>query len=102
MEGQKALTQHQIVMLYCRDNGEILPAKISGVVYRDTMFGSETTKRCRELRDPNSPANKYGVKVLESRKDGKFTLFFLTNIGKKIVSKYQEFDFADYVNNLIG
>lgn len=61
------MTQPQLVIEYIKDRGSILPAKLGGVVYLGTMFGSETTKRCRELR-------KKGV--LFSQKEGKFERFF--------------------------
>ena len=98
------LTQHQLVMLYCQENGKITPAKIAGFVYQDIMFGSETSKRCRELRDANSPNNKYKVKILDSEKVEKFEVFFLTEIGKRIVAQYQPQDnsIANYVNGFIN
>lgn len=68
-------TQYQIIKDYIKEHGSILPAKMSGVVYHDTMFGSETSKRCRELR-------KAGI--LESTKEGRFERFTLKEI------KYRE------------
>lgn len=62
------MTQHQLIIEYIKINGSILPAKCYGVVFKDQMLGSETSKRCRELR-------KRGI--LTSRKDGKFERFYL-------------------------
>jgi len=62
------MTQHQLIKEWILENGSILPAKMSGQIYKETMFGSEISKRCRELR-------KKGI--LMSVKDGKFERFFL-------------------------
>lgn len=62
------MTQQQMVIEYIKLNGEILPAKISGSIFMGTMFGSETSKRCRELR-------KKGI--LGSRGEGRFEVFYL-------------------------
>ncbi len=62
------MTQYQLVKEYILEYGSILPAKLSGSVYKGTMFGSEISKRCRELR-------KKGI--LTSVKEGKFERFFL-------------------------
>lgn len=60
------MTQKELVLEYVREHGEILPAKISGLVYKGYMFGSETSKRCRELRSAGK---------LVSHGEGKFTVF---------------------------
>lgn len=62
------MTQHQLVKDWIIENGSILPAKMAGKVYKDTMFGSETSKRCRELR-------KKGTLI--SIKEGRFERFFM-------------------------
>ncbi len=75
------MTQHQMVMEWVRLNGEILPAKMAGVVFMGQMFGSETSKRCRELRNPIQGVwkNPYGRKMLDSRKEGRFESFYAVN-----------------------
>jgi hypothetical protein len=62
------MTQHELVKEYIKEFGSILPAKISGVIYGGVMFGSETSKRCRELR---------GRGELTSDGDGRFERFYL-------------------------
>ena len=62
------MKQHELVLSWVRAFGSILPAKMSGRIWNDTMFGSETSKRCRELR-------KQGK--LRSEKEGKFERFYL-------------------------
>ena len=61
------MTQKQIILEYLALHGSILPAKISGEVFKGVMFGSETSKRCREMR-------KEGI--LYSDRDGKFERFY--------------------------
>ena len=56
-------------MEWVREHGSILPAKMAGVIYKGIMFGSETSKRCRELR-----ANG----LLKSHGEGRFEVFTLT------------------------
>ena len=43
-------TQRQ-VMEYIFEFGSIVPARMGGNSYQGAIFGSETTKRCRELRN---------------------------------------------------
>lgn len=62
------MTQKDLVIRYLQERGNIIPAKIAGLIYLGHMFGSETSKRCRELR-------KQGV--LQSYNDGKFEVFKL-------------------------
>ena len=62
------MTQYDLIINWIKDNGSILPAKMSGRVYQKTMFGSESSKRCRELR-------KMGI--LRSEREGKFERFYL-------------------------
>jgi len=85
------LTQHQLIIEYCKTFGSILPAKISGTVFIGQMFGSEISKRCRDLRDPNSPDNPYKRQILDSEKDGRFEKFFLI-----------EDDILDKPNGVVG
>ena len=62
------MTQHELVLAWIKEHGSILPAKMSGIVYLGEMFGSETSKRCRELRKKGK---------LRGEKDGRFERFFL-------------------------
>ena len=64
------MTQKELIKEYIKEFGSILPAKISGVVYKGTMFGSETNRRCRELRKS---------KILIGIKEGKFEKFYFNN-----------------------
>ena len=57
------MTQKQLVLEYVKEFGSIVPARMSGKVYLGKMFGSETSRRCRELRQDHK---------LESRGVGKF------------------------------
>ena len=60
------MTQKELVVSYVKEFGSILPAKIAGSTYKGYMFGSETSKRCRELRKDG---------VLQSHLEGKFEVF---------------------------
>lgn len=60
------MTQKQIILEYIDLHGSILPAKMAGQVFKGVMFGSETSKRCRELR-------KAGY--LLSHREGKFEVY---------------------------
>lgn len=73
------MTQHQLIIEYIKLNGEILPAKMAGAIFMGTMFGSETSKRCRELRSmvKGKWENPYGKQMLDSRKEGRFEVFYL-------------------------
>ena len=62
------MTQKQLVMAWVEEHGSITPAKMAGTIYNDTMFGSETSKRCRELRSEGK---------LTSETQGKFEVFYL-------------------------
>jgi len=74
------MTQKELVMAYVYEFGSILPAKIGGEVYKDHMFGSETSKRCRELRKEGK---------LTSKQAGKFEIFYKNNFveGKILTLK---------------
>lgn len=67
--------QHDLAIYYCQEYGSILPAKMKGIVYRGVMFGSEITKRCRELV-------KEGIMVREW--EGKFKRFYLKDQYKEV------------------
>lgn len=62
------MTQQKMVIEYVKKNGSILPAKMGGRIFKRTMFGSETTKRCRELRK---------VGLLKDEREGRFVRFYL-------------------------
>ncbi len=62
------MTQKELVITYIKEFGKILPAKISGIIYKGIMFGSETSKRCRELRAKG---------FLISHDEGKFEVYTL-------------------------
>lgn len=62
------MTQKTLILKWLEQFGRIVPAKMSGKVYMGVMFGSETSKRCREMR-------KAGV--LTSWGEGKFEIFGL-------------------------
>lgn len=44
------MTDYAQILKYVAKKGTITPAKLGGTVYLDKLFGSEVTKRCRELR----------------------------------------------------
>lgn len=69
------LTQSQLVLEYINEFGEITPAKMSGRLYKGVMFGSEASKRARDLR-------KAGKVV--SHKEGKFEVFTLPSVTVEI------------------
>lgn len=71
-------TQSQIALLWTLRYGVIFPAKISGNIFLGTMFGSETSKRCRELR---------ALGWLDSHREGKFTVFTITKKGQEVAKK---------------
>lgn len=60
------MKQKELVLEWIAQKGFILPARMSGVIFMGYMFGSETSKRCREMR-------KEGI--LESEPEGKFEIF---------------------------
>ena len=74
------MTQRELIMCYLWEHKSIIPAKMSGEIYRGTMFGSETSKRCRELRKEGK---------LESVQDGKFEKFFAAGEKPKEIPTYK-------------
>ena len=73
-------TQYQIIKDWIAQNGSILPAQMSGVIFEGAMFGSECSKRCRELR-------KMGL--LRSEREGRFERFYAVPV------KYQTYRVID-------
>jgi hypothetical protein len=70
------MTQHELILTYIQEHSSILPAKLYGSVYRGVMFGSETSKRCRELRAHTLPSVQRYPR-LDSDGEGKFERFWL-------------------------
>ena len=65
------MSQHELIKKYIQQHGSILPSHVGGKPYLDGFFGSEVSKRCRELR-------KIGVLRSEPDIDNpKFERFFL-------------------------
>ncbi len=62
------MTQNTLIKNWILENGSILPAKIAGVVFQGVMFGSESSKRCREMRARG---------IVHSAKDARFERFSL-------------------------
>ncbi len=62
------MTQPQLVMEYCKENGSITPAKLVTRAWGGGWFGSELPRVCRKLREEGK---------LESHRDGQFETFFL-------------------------
>lgn len=60
-------TQKEAILEYIDFKGEFIPAQMIGKMWKDTMFGSEIGKRCREMRQ---------VGILNSIRDGKFEKYF--------------------------
>lgn len=65
------MTQKQLILEYVKEYGSIVPAKMSGEMFMGKMFGSETSRRCRELRADGR---------LRSEGLGKFERFYLPQI----------------------
>ena len=63
------MTQKQLIKKYIEQNGFIIPAKMGGKAWNGGFFGSETSKRCRELRQAG---------ILRSESIGKFEKFYFT------------------------
>lgn len=79
------MTQQELVLAYVKEHNTILPAKMAGKIYMGQMFGSETSKRCRELRKKGK---------LQSYQEGKFTVYKLPDSKEKVreemMAKYPE------------
>jgi len=43
-------TQKELIKLYINLHGSIVPARMGGKHFAGNFFGSETSKRCREMR----------------------------------------------------
>lgn len=67
-----------MVLRFIHHIGKMKPAILGGIRYQGQIFGSETSKRCRELR---------ALGLLDSHKEGKFAIFTLTSTGKKVAKK---------------
>ena len=44
------MTQKTLILSYLKEHTTIVPARMSGVIYKETMLGSETSRVCRALR----------------------------------------------------
>jgi hypothetical protein len=70
------MTQKELILEFIKEHGSIIPAKEHGITYKDGFLGSETSKRCREMRQ---------VGLLESepwKENTKFEIFYLKGIRK--------------------
>lgn len=75
------MTQAELIIEYIKEFGQITPAKMSGTIYKDEMFGSEVSKRCRELRARGT---------LESQQIGKFEVFKLKEKKNLEIPKWKQ------------
>lgn len=71
------MTQKQLIEAYVREHGSITPAKMGGRIYKGIMFGSESSKRCRELR-------KHGL--FKSHTEGKFEVYTLNTERPQMIT----------------
>lgn len=78
------MTQRNLIIRYISEFSSILPAKMAGMVYGGTMFGSETSKRCREMR---FDLEKNPKGILVSNPDGKFERFSFKLKTEDIVAR---------------
>ena len=80
-------------MEYVQEFGTIIPAKMSGFVYKGIMMGSETSRRCRELREAGK---------LESAGAGKFTVYSFIGgeVQKKVDNFLKEFPSKEKVKEI--
>lgn len=62
------MTQRNLVLTYLKENDSITPARMTGKVFKGTMFGSEISRVCRTLRAEGK---------LQSERVGKFEKFFI-------------------------
>lgn len=70
------MTQKNLILSYLKENDFIIPAKMSGKVFKGTMFGSEASRVCRTLRSEGK---------LQSERVGKFEKFY---IGKPKITPF--------------
>ena len=61
-------SQRQLLLEIIKQNKEVIPAKLCGNFYLGQIFGSDITRRARELREKG---------ILDSREEGQFTVFFI-------------------------
>jgi hypothetical protein len=66
----KLTPQQKLVYDHIKEFGKISPAHKGGTIYRCKMFGSETTKRCRELE---------AMGLITGYKNGRFVDYKLVN-----------------------
>lgn len=66
---EERITQKQLILNWIDEHEYIIPAKMCGLIYNGIMFGSDSPKRCREMRQSG---------ILESAPDEnpKFERFF--------------------------
>lgn len=75
------MTQKQLILEYIRTYGSFTPAKMSGVVFMGKMFGSESSRRCRELREEGE---------LLSEPKGRFETYYLPGDDMKTTDQLKE------------
>lgn len=83
------MTQQELVIQFIKQHGSILPAKMGGRIYLGEMFGSETGRRCRNLRNKG---------ILRSQQEGRFERFFLVDVP---VRSYRVVDELGRVEKII-
>ena len=87
------MTQSQLLIEYILEYGSAIPAKLTGTPYKDGFFGSEISRRVRDLRKAGR---------LTSVKEGKFEKFFLVDqdvkeekfmapLFEEMIKPYKEF-----------
>lgn len=64
------MTQNELLINYILEYGSATPAKLTGTPYKDGFFGSEISRRARDLRKAGR---------LVSVKEGKFEKYFLVD-----------------------
>lgn len=72
------ISQKDLVYQYIQEFGSLLPAKISGYIYKGVMFGSETSKRCREMRKAGT------LRSEPDKKQPKFERFFINKEREQV------------------
>lgn len=72
------MTQHELIIEYINEHGYIIPAQLGGKSYLGYTFGSETSKRCREIEKPveQRPENLRKYPKLERRPWKKFKVYY--------------------------